>query len=132
MNEFACTFSIQYQGEGRDNNVPFYLLVTKREKNSRANTYTQWVVFISQGRSFTHATETSTVADGTGGTNDDNYTKMGVQTLELISDEAKAKPKVTSDDALQAIFATPVWQNKLELAREEVPLSISLSFLKNQ
>lgn len=76
--------------------------------------------FISQGRSFSHATETSGGTDGTGGTTDDNYTKIGVQTLELISTEAKAKPKVLNDEVLNALFSSPFWHEKLDRAREEV------------
>ena len=51
---------------------------------------------------------------------DDNHTKIGVQALELISAEAKAKPKAASDEALNALFSAPLWHERLERAREEV------------
>jgi len=78
----------------------------------------QWVSFISQGRGFSHATDSTKEAESTP---NDNHPKIAVQTLEIISTEAdaKAKPR-TSHDEFHTLFSDSVWSPRLETAEEEV------------
>lgn len=51
----------------------------------------------------------------------DAHMQVGLQTLEIISAEAKAaKPKASHDEVLNMLFSGPLWQEKLEKAKAEV------------
>jgi hypothetical protein len=59
-----------------------------------------------------------------GGTPDDpnTYTQTGVQALEFISSETQMKTKNPQDEALNTLFSSSFWIEKLKKAREEVQL----------
>eukprot|EP00026_Physarum_polycephalum_P005389 Phypoly_transcript_05423.p1 GENE.Phypoly_transcript_05423~~Phypoly_transcript_05423.p1 ORF type:complete len:587 (+),score=80.68 Phypoly_transcript_05423:173-1933(+) len=82
----------------------------------------QWISFMAQGRGFTHATETSKGTDGVGGTPDDpnTYTQTGMQALELISSESRVRPKAPQDEALNALFSSTLWVERMGRAKEDV------------